>query len=95
MNSLRTGDFFLAKALGHWVGGSLYFCSGIATPSGCIFHPLATGVGFLPSSDPRVHFVFGIESKLASIDIRWPSGIAQTVTEVASDQVLKIESPQK
>lgn len=94
MNSLRTGDFFLAKALGHWVGGFLYFCSGIATPSGCIFHPLATGVGLLPSSDPHVHFGSGTESKVASIDIRWPSGIVQTVTEVASDQVLKIESPQ-
>lgn len=98
MNSLRTGEFFLAKALGRWIGAlwrSLYFCSGIATPSGCILHPVATGVGLLTSSGPRVHFGSGTESKVASIDIRWPIGIVQAVTDVAPDQVLKIEGPPK
>ena len=98
VNSLRTGYFFLAKALGHWVGAlwrSLHSCSGIATPSGCIFHPVTTSVGHLPFSDPRVHFGSGTENKVASIEIHWPSGIVQTVSDVAADQVLKIEGPKK
>jgi hypothetical protein len=52
-------------------------------------------VGLLPSGDPRVHFGSGTESKVASIEVRWPSGIVQTVTNVAADQVLKIKGPQK
>ena len=98
VNSLRTGDFFVAKTLGRWVSAlwrSLYFCSGITTPFGCIFPPVTTSVGLLPSSDPRVHFGSGTESKVASIEVRWPSGIVQTLTDVAADQVLKIEGPPK
>jgi hypothetical protein len=49
----------------------------------------------MPSRDPRAHFGSGTESKVNSIDIRWPSGIVQTVRDVASDLVLKIEGPPK
>jgi hypothetical protein len=98
VSSLRTGDFSVVKARGHWEGDlwhSLSFCNGMANPSGCIFHPVTAGVGLSPSSDLRAHFGSGTESRVNFIDIRWPSGIVQTVREVASDLVLKIEGPQK
>jgi hypothetical protein len=88
----------VVKACGHWDGDlwhSLYFSNGKATPSGCIFHPVRAGVGPMSSRDPRAHFGSGTESKVNSIDIRWPSGIVQTVRDVASDLVLKIEGPPK
>jgi hypothetical protein len=94
VNSLRTGDFFFAKVFGRWVGAlwrSLYFCSGIGTASGCVFHPVMTGVGLFSSDEPRVHSGSGKQSKVASIEIRWASGIVQTFTNVAADQVLKFE----
>jgi hypothetical protein len=96
VNFLPIGDFFVAKALGRWVSAlwrSPYFCSRITTLSGCIFHAVMTSVGLMSSSDPRVHFGPGTESKVAPIEVGWPSGIVQTVTEVAADQILKIEGP--
>jgi ASPIC and UnbV len=96
VNSLRIGDFFVAKRLGRWVSAlwrSPYFCSGLTTPSGCIFHAVMTSVGLLSSRDPRLHLGRGTESKVASIEVCWPSGIVQTVTDVAADQILKIEGP--
>jgi enediyne biosynthesis protein E4 len=67
----------------------------MTTPSGCIFDPVTTSVGLFPFSDLRVHFASGTESKAASIQVRWPSGTVQTVKDVAADQILKIEGPQK
>jgi enediyne biosynthesis protein E4 len=52
-----------------------------------------TSVGLLSSRDPRLHLGRGTESKVASIEVCWPSGIVQTVTDVAADQILKIEGP--
>jgi hypothetical protein len=98
VNSLRIGDFFIAKPLGRWVSAlscSPNFCSGITTPSGCIFHAVMTSMWLLSSSDPRLLFSPGTESKVASIEVGWPSGIVQTVTDVAADQILKIEGPKK
>jgi hypothetical protein len=88
----------VVMTLGHWDGDlwhSLSFCNGIATPAGCIFHPVTAEVGLLSSSDRRAHFSPGTESKVASIEVRWPSEIVRSVTEMAADQVLKIERPPK
>jgi len=66
------GDFLIAKALRRWVSAlwrSPHFCSGITTPSDRIFHSsVMTDVGFLSSSDPRLHLGHGTESKVASIE---------------------------
>ena len=98
MNSLRTGDLFAAKAPGRWVSAlwrTLHVCSGTIISSACNFHPVVTSAGFLPSGDPRAHFGSGTERKVASIDVRPPSGIVQTLTGEAADKVLKIEGPPK
>jgi hypothetical protein len=43
-----------------------------------------TNVELLSSSDPRVHLRPGTENKVTSIEVGWPSGIVQTVTDVAA-----------
>jgi len=48
-------------------------------------------VGFMSSSDKRVHFGLGAETKIASVEIRWPSGIRQTLLNVTADQILTVE----
>jgi hypothetical protein len=48
---------------------------------------------YLSSSDKRVHFGLGGESIAQRIEIRWPSGIRQTLKDVSGDQILKIDEP--
>jgi hypothetical protein len=66
----------------------------VTTASGrVLYNHVAISVGFMSSSDKRVHFGLGEETKIASIEIRWPSGIEQVVKDVAADQFLKVDEP--
>ncbi len=49
--------------------------------------------GFLMQSDKRLHFGLGKASTVDKIEIRWPSGQTQELSNVAVDQVLKIKEP--
>ena len=55
---------------------------------------LTTTGSYLSSSDKRVHFGLGSEALARTIEIRWPSGIRQTLKDVHADQILKVEEPQ-
>jgi hypothetical protein len=46
--------------------------------------------GFLSQGDPRVHFGLGQASTVQRIQIKWPSGKVQTLTDVGVDQILKV-----
>lgn len=66
----------------------------LTTASGrTLYNHVAVSVGFMSSSDKRVHFGLGDETKIRSVEIRWPSGTRQTLTNVAADQVLEITEP--
>ena len=54
---------------------------------------VTTASSYLSSSDKRVHFGLGSEVTAKEIEIRWPSGIVQTLRNVAADQLLKVEEP--
>ena len=58
-----------------------------------LYNHVAISVGFMSSSDKRVHFGLGAEDKIASIEIRWPSGIRQVLNDVKADRILKIDEP--
>jgi len=47
----------------------------------------------MSTSDRRVHFGLGKDDKIASIEIRWPSGTVQQLTDVKVDQILRVEEP--
>jgi hypothetical protein len=55
------------------------------------YNHATTAVGYACSSDPRVHFGLGASKVVREIDIRWPSGIRQTLRNVPADQILTIE----
>ena len=57
------------------------------------WNEVTTAVGYASSSDSRVHFGLGKNEKLKEIEIRWPSGIKQTLKDVPADQILAIEEP--
>jgi hypothetical protein len=68
----------------------------VMTPSGrTLYNHVTVSVGFLSSSDRRVHFGLGEENSAASIELRWPSGITQTLIDVPGDQILKVEEPRQ
>jgi hypothetical protein len=54
-----------------------------------------TAVGYASSSDSRVHFGLGKNQRIKDMDIRWPSGIRQTLHDIAADQILTIEEPKR
>jgi hypothetical protein len=54
-----------------------------------------TAVGYTASSDSRVHFGLGKNRVIKDLEIRWPSGIKQTLHDVAADQMLSVEEAQK
>ncbi len=57
------------------------------------WNEVTTATGYASSSDSRVHFGLGTNSRIKEIEIQWPSGIRQTLRDVPADQVLTIEEP--
>src|ERR1017187_4133207 len=55
------------------------------------FNQVTTAVGYACASDSRVHFGLGASKSIRQIEIKWPSGIRQTLRNVAVDQILTIE----
>jgi hypothetical protein len=55
------------------------------------YNQVTTAVGYACSSDPRVHFGLGASKTVREIEIKWPSGIRQTLRNIAADQILAIE----
>ena len=48
---------------------------------------------FLSQGDPRVHFGLGSAPIVQRIQIKWPSGTVQTLTDVRVDQILQVTEP--
>ncbi len=65
----------------------------LVTASGPQWVTATTASSYLSSSDKRVHFGLGAESIAQSIEIRWPSGIVQTLKDVRGDQILQVDEP--
>jgi hypothetical protein len=59
------------------------------------YNHATTSVGFSASSDRRVHFGLGAATRVEKMEIAWPSGIRQTLTNVRADQVLNVQEPAK
>jgi len=54
---------------------------------------VSTAGSYLSASDKRIHFGLGSESSAQSVEIRWPSGITQTLKNVSADQILTVDEP--
>jgi len=64
----------------------------VTTKSGrALYEHVTTSVGFMSSSDKRVHLGLGLENEIRDIEITWPSGIVQRVEHPAVDTILHIE----
>jgi len=65
----------------------------ITTAEGVQYNHATTSVGYGSSSDKRVHFGLGAATRADRIEIRWPSGIGQVLTDVAANQILTVREP--
>jgi hypothetical protein len=54
------------------------------------YNHVTTSVGYVSSSDPRVHFGLGAETRIREIEIRWPSGKMQILRNLPADQILQV-----
>jgi enediyne biosynthesis protein E4 len=65
----------------------------LVTAKGSQWATVSTAGSYLSSSDKRVHFGLGTETAARTIEIRWPSGIRQTLNDVHGDQILRVQEP--
>jgi len=65
----------------------------LTTAQGSQWVTATTSSSYLSASDPRVHFGMGDSAVASSIEIHWPSGIIQTLTNVKGDQQIQVDEP--
>jgi len=65
----------------------------IVTASGAQSATVTTASSYLSSSDKRVHFGLGKNAVVQQIQVRWPSGILQTLKDIHANQLLRIDEP--
>jgi enediyne biosynthesis protein E4 len=94
-NETASGNhWLLLKLVGHKSNrDAIGACVKLSTRSGQQFVTVTTASGYLSSSDKRVHFGLGKEKSVESIEIRWPSGMVQTIRDIPADQILQIDEP--
>jgi len=86
--------WILLKLVGHRsnrdaIGASVT----LVTASGPQYATVSTTGSYLSASDKRVHFGLGQDRTIEKIEIRWPSGIKQTIKDIPADQILQIDEP--
>ena len=67
----------------------------VTTKSMTQYNHVTHASGYASSSAGPVHFGLGPDASAASIEIRWPSGIVQTLKDVAADRILRVKEPEK
>ena len=66
----------------------------VTTASGrVLYNHVAVSVGFMSSSDKRVHFGLGAEKQVKSVEVRWPRGLVQRLANVGVDRFVNVEEP--
>jgi enediyne biosynthesis protein E4 len=65
----------------------------LVTRRGAQYNHFTTSVGYASSSAGPLHFGLGANEKADLIEIRWPSGTLQQLTNVKADQILKVVEP--
>lgn len=89
-----TNHWILLKLVGHKsnrdaIGAEVT----LVTATGPQYATVSTASSYLSASDKRVHFGLGQNGRASTIEIRWPSGIRQTLKDVPGDQIFQIDEP--
>ena len=65
----------------------------LITPHATQYVTVSTAGSYLSSNDKRPHFGLGPDTTATSMEIRWPSGTVQKLTNIKADQILKVDEP--
>jgi hypothetical protein len=65
----------------------------LTTRDGVQFATVSTAGSYLSSSDKRVLFGLGQSRDVKEIQIRWPSGILQTLSDIRGDRIVTVDEP--
>jgi len=65
------------------------------TKSGAQYNHMTTSSGYASSSAVPVHFGLGANATVDAVEIHWPSGIVQTMKDVAGDHIMVVKEPSK
>ncbi len=86
---------------GHWLGIALEGTKSnrdgigarvkVVTRAGAQFNHMTTSVGYASSSHGPLHFGLGAEARADEVEIHWPSGIVQTLRNVAGDRLIEVK----
>jgi enediyne biosynthesis protein E4 len=92
-----------AKTANHWIGFKLVGHTSnrdgigavirITTSQGSQWTTVTTASSYLSSSDVRAHFGLGSDTKAATVEIRWPSGILQHLTDAEGGRYVRVDEP--
>ena len=63
------------------------------TSAGTQYQTVTTSGSYCSASDVRAHFGLGADARVKNIEIRWPSGIVQHLSDVNADQILTVKEP--
>jgi enediyne biosynthesis protein E4 len=95
MNETNTANHWIGfKLVGHksnrdGIGASIR----IDTSKGAQWYTVTTASSYLSSSDVRAHFGLGPDTRVKTVQIRWPSGYEQTLNDVQGDRYVTVEEP--
>lgn len=65
----------------------------VTTMNGSQWVMVTSAGSYLSSNDLRAHFGLGSTASVQRIEIRWPSGIVQTLSNVNGDRILRVDEP--
>jgi hypothetical protein len=65
----------------------------IVTAAGTQYNHATTSVGYASSSGGPVHFGLGSEKTVKRAEIRWPSGVVQTLENLDADRIVAVTEP--
>jgi enediyne biosynthesis protein E4 len=65
----------------------------VVTKSGTQYDHKSTAAGYASSSAGPVHFGLGANTSADLVEIRWPSGIVQQLSDVTSDRIVTVKEP--
>ncbi len=85
----------------HWLGVSLQPGKNRAEPVGAVVRVTAGGrtqvrvyqrsQSYLSLNDPRLHFGLGKATRVEKVEVRWPSGTAETLTDLPVDRYMVVK----
>ena len=94
-NETQTANHWLTLSLvGHRsnrdaIGAEIH----LTTSAGTQLLTVSTAGSYLSSNDKRAHFGLGKDAVASKIEIHWPSGVVQTLTNVKGDRIMQVDEP--